>query len=201
MAAWYKQKAYGFKRLVAGEDFLWVSDVNTRPDHRQGAADFSERVGELFSRWEFEGWTGWTGAECPLAQAGAGDFWIWSYDGAEKRFEILFFGTDAVDTDAELEENLSLHKGRGWRFPLMVVFQDEPPQHLLDILQRHKVPYAVGPEYFNDVPGGDASDDPEPPDDEDLQDIWDTLLGIKNSRQRLESKVDFLAEHLFGIEP
>lgn len=69
--------------------------------------------------------------------------WQFRYDMSHPLFyEGLFI--EFIETNKEIEYELSLHDGRGWRFPYCIVARDEDDMNgVYPILEKYNVPYVI----------------------------------------------------------
>lgn len=193
---WYMQPAAGFARLEAGVDFLLVPGENPDQKNRNGAIRFTEDVVSWAEYYGERGWVGKIAAECQQSYAGAKEFWIWRFGKLEPMFEWLEFKYDDVDG---VDQAVALHRGRGWRFPLIVFFDEEPTYAVLQALKRYDVPYSIRPVETKDWPPVVEEDPPVIIDGppwyvvpiEELEEDWEDC---RNNAQRLNVLYYMLVE-------
>ena len=158
---WYMQPAAGFYEMEVGNDLIFVDEVNEKTNRASGSEKYSRIVHATVGDWRSKGWSGWIAAECQDGYAGAKQHWIWAYPKDGRYLEYIWSSGNDIQT---IEEECKIHRGRGWRFPLVIFFSNEPTSPMLDVLKKWKVPFVVQPEFYDpNLPG------PFPPDDDDFE--------------------------------
>ena len=192
---WYMQEPPGFREYFVGEDFLFVEEKIG--DSKKSTENYTSIVKAWISAWRDTGWDTdrWIAAECHGNDAGAQYQWVWLYGKQANLFEYQWCDNDP----AQVDEVVSLHKGMAWRFPFIIFFDEEPVDAVKDVLRGYKVPYCVDPQWEDFPSDDDDSDDPPPPPPGDKQAEWDDINEINKYRDRLETKVNFLARWLLGV--
>jgi len=162
---WYCQKAAGFKRFIDGEDVDLYPRKGRSRNPKRDTQEYDELVEQMVEQDREDGWSGWIAPEAHKADPGYGDAWHWSFPNDERYMEAIYF----TGTAPELREQLMMHKGLGWQFPILIVVlnDDALSEACFDLLAHYKVPYLV----LSDV---EEMDDEEEPDFE--PDFYDSSV-------------------------
>jgi hypothetical protein len=123
------------------------------------------------------GFTDWIAPESHMDDPNTEQAWMWKYGYGEEMLEALYA---THWTDNEIAAFAVRHKGTGWRFPKIFIFDFEPPDFILEILRANRCPWGVEGE-LRDVPT-----EPPPPPTKD----------IEVALRQIEMEVDFIRTKL-----
>jgi hypothetical protein len=197
--SWYCQKAFGFKKLVLGEDLVMYPFPRvTSGEHEDldeermaitghigpPARPAHKPLGGWMGEQRAQGWEGWIGAYQQTGP-GARHFWMWDPDSRGKYFEVRGpYKRDQVPDDIG-----ELHRGRGWQLPLCVAMEDEPSERDLRELRQGHTPYFIIGEV--DEPPVDPPDDDDEPPVEPPADCQCEGCDGTGRNKRIEAKLDY----------
>lgn len=144
---WYEQKAAGFWKASPSEVSLLPRKARTQ-NPRQDTKYYTEIVERRVDQIRGAGWTKWISPEAHRDDPGAKDQWVWKFDKKAKILEAMYVNGMSLE---ELSFVCNLHKGMGWRFPKLMVFDKQPGEEALGIMKAAKVPWCIEPEMRGDT--------------------------------------------------
>lgn len=151
--SWYGQSAAGFWKAGPEDVVLLPRDGgSTKKDaaeYRRLVWDTVEALGPDEKRWIAPQGHG--------GDDGAKEMWVWQFPNTAHFLEALYVEGLSV---ADLDTLCALHRGMGWRFPKLLIFDREPSAQHLSVLRSHKCPWGIEAELRSDVT--------EPPSDPTL---------------------------------
>jgi hypothetical protein len=165
---WYKNDPPGYSEMDDADVILLGRKPG--PDTRQSTRNYTEFVLEKVEEWD--DWEGYIAPEAHAADKGAGDQWVWDVENPGKFLEAVY-DVDPSDLN-KVRELYDIHRGQGWQFPIIFVFESEPSYAVRQFLEgTRRTPY-VDLSTYHDVEGP-------------------TGTNVKARLRRLEAKLDWLA--------
>lgn len=181
---------------------------NAKPNNESGAKRYAQDVVEMVeAMWPNDRWFA---PEGHGARAGVGKAWHWDelHEGSIWRGSSVDVPNDFKFVEAKyrrdmgaLEDELSMHGGQGWQWPILVVYDEGSVPSPGDItsMKDYGTPFYIKGE------GGEIEpDDPTPEEPEEEEELVEIPAyptnpkgnTVKKRLTRVERKLDWLASFL-----
>jgi hypothetical protein len=139
---------------------------------------------EEFQDLRDDGWEGYIAPEAHGPDKGAGDQWVWDVPNPGLFLEAAY---DVAPHDlATVVARYDLHRGQGWQFPIIFVFNEEPSSSIVAFLAGTRrtpyiVPYADDP--VDEVPNVDE----DPYDESHWEEFLNEVVSVYDEARDLRA--------------
>jgi hypothetical protein len=117
----------------------------------------------------------WIAAEAHKDDPDKHDQWVWKFANTNHMLEAIYTYDPRMTPEA-IEDLCNNHRGMGWRFPQIYIFDQQPSSWHLDVLKKWKVPWGIESEVRGDTI--------EPPPNDDWKDSVRVRIEIMASAAR-----------------